>query len=232
MTRHPGCKTVLWDFDGTLGYRPRRWAECVVDAVAEVVPDLHVTVEMVIPHLARGYPWHDPETAHCGIDADTWWERLAPVLAGAAEAVGVAPKNALAAAAGVRRRYVDPSGFRLYDDVLPVLGELRRDGWRHVVLSNHVPELPEIATSLGLDDVVDRVFTSAEMGYEKPRREAYAIATQWCDEPATVWMVGDNPVADVEGAEAVGIPAILVRSEDPGGVRYARDLFGVADYLG
>ena len=26
-------------------------------------------------------------------------------------------------------------------------------------------------------------------------------------------MVGDNPHADVEGAEAVGLPAILVRSE-------------------
>jgi len=32
--------------------------------------------------------------------------------------------------------------------------------------------------------------------------------------PRVVWMVGDNPVADIVGAEAVGIPAILVRNKE------------------
>lgn len=32
-------------------------------------------------------------------------------------------------------------------------------------------------------------------------------------------MIGDNPEADVRGAEAAGIPAILVRSDDDGVAR-------------
>ncbi|MEW5866793.1 MAG: HAD hydrolase-like protein [Bacillota bacterium] len=39
-------------------------------------------------------------------------------------------------------------------------------------------------------------------------------------DPADVWMVGDNLVADVAGAEALGLPAILVRSPRRDDVRY------------
>jgi ribonucleotide monophosphatase NagD (HAD superfamily) len=47
-------------------------------------------------------------------------------------------------------------------------------------------------------------------------------------------MVGDNPVADVAGAEAVGIPAILVRgvAEKPNTIaRQSRDLTGILRWL-
>jgi putative hydrolase of the HAD superfamily len=60
----------------------------------------------------------------------------------------------------------------------------------------------------------DHVFTSVELGARKPEREAYervarAIGTQ----PARILFFDD--VADnIEGARAVGMPAILVRSPD------------------
>jgi putative hydrolase of the HAD superfamily len=37
-------------------------------------------------------------------------------------------------------------------------------------------------------------------------------------QPARMWMVGDNPVADIRGAEAVGIPAFLVHTESATGM--------------
>jgi FMN phosphatase YigB (HAD superfamily) len=49
--------------------------------------------------------------------------------------------------------------------------------------------------------------------------------------PAEVWMVGDNVVADVLGAEAVGISAVLVRRPDPRAARYADSLAGVERFL-
>ena len=45
-------------------------------------------------------------------------------------------------------------------------------------------------------------------------------------------MVGDNVVADVLGAEAVGLPAVLVRRPDPRAARYADSLAGVEQFLG
>jgi ribonucleotide monophosphatase NagD (HAD superfamily) len=45
-------------------------------------------------------------------------------------------------------------------------------------------------------------------------------------------MIGDNPVADVKGAEAIGIPAILVRSEGIDRCRHSSDLSAVPSILG
>ncbi len=80
------------------------------------------------------------------------------------------------------------------------------------MLSNHVPELAELIEGLGLGELVGEVFTSAAIGYEKPHPEIFRHALRVCGSPGRVWMVGDNPVADVEGAEAVGVPAVLVRA--------------------
>jgi ribonucleotide monophosphatase NagD (HAD superfamily) len=41
-------------------------------------------------------------------------------------------------------------------------------------------------------------------------------------------MIGDNPTADVGGAEAAGIPAILVRTDSADVTRRARDLYAAA----
>jgi FMN phosphatase YigB (HAD superfamily) len=92
-----------------------------------------------------------------------------------------------------------------------------------VIVSNHVPELPQLVDALGLGGLVDRVFSSALTGYEKPHPQAYLHALRECGRPAARWMVGNNPLADVAGAEAVGIPAILVRSTRDG-MRSAPDL--------
>jgi FMN phosphatase YigB (HAD superfamily) len=44
-------------------------------------------------------------------------------------------------------------------------------------------------------------------------------------------MIGDNVVADVLGAEALGIPAVLVRRPDSRAARYADTLAGVDEFL-
>ena len=44
-------------------------------------------------------------------------------------------------------------------------------------------------------------------------------------------MIGDNPVADVRGAEALGLRAILVRREAPGVRFHSPDLAGVVPIL-
>jgi putative hydrolase of the HAD superfamily len=80
---------------------------------------------------------------------------------------------------------------------------------------------------MGLDGVIDQVFTSALTGYEKPNPEAFRIALGGAD-PEACFMVGDNPVADVLGAEQVGIRGILVRGEASSGRPSAPDLMAAA----
>jgi putative hydrolase of the HAD superfamily len=226
-------RTVLWDFDGTLAHRPGRWSGCLVETLDEHEPDHGLRIEDLRPCLRSAFPWDEPERAHPELsDPEAWWGHVSGLLEGAYVAAGIEQPRAAALAGLARRRYVDPShGWQVYPDTVPALAALGRRGWRHVVLSNHVPELPRMIAALGLGDLVDAVVTSAEIGYEKPHPEAYACAQRVCGGSAG-WMVGDNYEADVAGAEAVGLRAVLVRSENVRATRYAPDLFGVARFLG
>jgi putative hydrolase of the HAD superfamily len=68
------------------------------------------------------------------------------------------------------------------------------------------------------------------MGYEKPHPEAFHLGLRGMDASAA-WMVGDNPVADVGGAEAVGIRAILVRRTDRSVKRQAESVAAAAELI-
>jgi len=223
--------TIFWDFDETLARRPGRWGAALLEALDAHVPGHGVTRDDIRPHLRTGFPWHTPDEPHPETtDPDAWWERLNAVLSDAFVRVGHgASAGALCAAA--RARYVDARSYGLFDDTLPVLERLRDAGWRHVVLSNHVPELPDIVAGVGLGGLVEHVVTSARTGYEKPHAEAYAIARRVAGDPERCWMIGDNPEADVRGAESAGIPAILVRNDAPGIPRRSPDLHGVLRWL-
>jgi putative hydrolase of the HAD superfamily len=225
-------RTILWGFDGTLATRPGRWSGALLDALDEHAPGHGLTRTDITPHLQTGFPWHTPEVAHPELcEPEMWWDRLNVVLRGAFEAVGCDPSTSAALAATARTRYVDPASYEVYDDVRPVLERLRNGGWRHVVLSNHVPELEGMVEGVGIRDLFDHVITSARIGFDKPHVEAYAHARRLAGDPDVVWMIGDNPKADVRGAEAVGIPAILVRREDASVARQADDLHGALRWL-
>lgn len=205
----------MWDFDGTLAWRPQLWSGCVLEVLDQHEPGHGATVETIRPHLQGRFPWHRHSTPHPELsEPDAWWAALAPLLAGAIEGCGIARGRALELTGAVRARFVDGSvGWRLFDDSLGALQATAAAGLRNVILSNHVPELAQIAAALGLDGLVQRVFTSGLSGYEKPHPQAFRQALDACGEPRVVWMIGDNPLADVQGAEALGIPAILIRTD-------------------
>jgi FMN phosphatase YigB (HAD superfamily) len=228
-------RLLIWDFDGTLAHRRGEtgWSILLAEALDAEEPGHGHPADVFRPHLRDGFPWHRPEVAHPELcEPEAWWASVRPVLARAYEAAGYAPARALELAEAARRLYVDPDvGWELFDDTLPALERLSRAGWTHAILSNHVPELRQIVAGLGLDDAFELVSCSAETGYEKPHAQAFASVLDRL-RPAEAWMVGDNVVADVLGAEAVGLPAVLVRRPDPRAARYADSLDGVEDVLG
>ena len=223
---------LIWDFDGTLGYRVGRWSSALHSVLEEAMPGHGFEKERLSTRLRNRFPWQAPEVPHPELSSpDPWWEALSPVFVRAFEAEGVDPPTARRLAVEVRRAYVDPRHWRLFDDATPALRELSSRGWAHLILSNHVPELPEILGNLGLARHLLEVFNSAESGYEKPHPWAFdgVLATVAGAEAA--WMVGDSLAADVRGAEAVGLPAILVRSAKRGTRYHCTDLYGIADIV-
>jgi putative hydrolase of the HAD superfamily len=209
------------------------WRGALTQVLDEHEPGHHVTSEMIRPLLRDGFPWDRSETPHPQLsEPDTWWEHVEQLLVRAYEGVGIASDRAQTLGRLVRARYVDARDWQLFGETIPVLTSLRERGWRHVILSNHVPELGSIVTGLGLGELIDEIVNSAETGYEKPHPEAFALARRIAGDPDVVWMVGDNPQADVAGAEAVGIPAILVvRAGELAGKRHVRTLDDVPRFL-
>lgn len=205
---------VIWDFDGTLAWRDGMWSGCALDVLDEHAPGHGVSIERLRAALRGGFPWHAWEQPHPQLsEPGRWWELVERRVAAAFEDVW-AGGDAAGMASALRERYLDVTvAWQLFEDTQPALRSLSERGWRHVVLSNHVPELDELIDGLGLAPHLDGVLTSAATGYEKPHPEAFRMALAACGHPAQAWMVGDNPHADVEGAEGVGLSAILVRGE-------------------
>ncbi len=224
---------LLWDFDGTLAYHTELWSGCLARILSELGSAGAITSDDVAPHLSAGFPWHSPEVAHPHLgDPDLWWAALYPVFQRAATSLGLHPEHAQRAAERMREEYPAPHRFCLFSDVLPALDTLHAAGWRHVLLSNHTPELPRIVTALGLDSHLDGLIGSAATGFEKPHPAMFEQGRRYARPGEPAWMIGDNYSADIEGAERCGIPAILVRKDHPVAQRQAPDLANLHTLLG
>jgi putative hydrolase of the HAD superfamily len=206
---------VFWDFEGTLAYRPGKWSRCLHQCLVEVAGPAVALIEADIRrHLSGNFPWHEHDRHHHHLaEPDAWWASLEVVLRRALRLAGANSETAQAAARLMRYRFTDPRWWVVFPDTAASLETLRTAGWRNVIVSNHVPELERLVGDLGLAGLVDTVFSSALVGWEKPNPEFFRHALERTGRPARVWMVGDNPIADIEGARAVGIPALHVQPE-------------------
>jgi putative hydrolase of the HAD superfamily len=192
------------------------WTAALLEVVEREQPGHAVTADQIRPYLQSGFPWHQPDRPHPQLASpDGWWAALEPVFEGAFAGLGFGSRQARSMARQVRPIYCNPGRWRLFDDALPTLGELSSRGWTHLILSNHVPELRALIGHLGLACFVDRVFNSAETGYEKPHPDAFRAVLVAVGDAKEVWMIGDSYEVDILGAEAAGIRAILVRRPFP-----------------
>ena len=102
--------------------------------------------------------------------------------------------------------------FTLYDDVLPVLEELRRHGQKLGLVSNGERDLDEFVAHHALE--VDVAIGSRAFGRTKPHPSIFAAALERLGvEPAAAAMVGDSYADDIEGARALGMRAFLLDRE-------------------
>jgi len=224
---------ILWDFDETLAWRPGRWSGTLAAVANEYKPGAGLTYDHFHPLIAGRFLWSRPEHEHPHLsDPDCWWSAMNPLFAEAFRKVGFAEDEAQSLAAKVRRQYIEPVHWRLFDDTVETLDMLSSRGWKHAILSNHVPELPAIVEALGLTRHFQAIFNSAQTGIEKPNLKAYRHALDCLQaDPESTWMVGDNVKADVLVPESLGIRTVLARNTDPQAPRSCNTLTDIPDIV-
>ena len=198
-----GLEAVLFDVDFTLakpgpdlgpeGYRelgaqfgldlePARYAEARAAAVA---------------NLRR-----HPELEH---DDEVWIAFTEEIIGG----MGGSGEAAHACAVEMTRRWERSENFELYEDVVPMLAELRRCGLKIGLVSNTGRDLAEFVALHGLD--VDAALSSGAHGKTKPDPTIFQAALEQLGVlPEKAAMVGDSIEDDVEGARALGLRAFLL----------------------
>ena len=144
------------------------------------------------------------------------------------------PRNrASECAIEIERGWEVSENFELYEDVLPVLADLRAQGLKVGLVSNGIRDLSAFVAHHRLD--VDVIVDSRTHGYVKPHPTIFRAALERLGVPAEeTAMVGDSPDEDVEGARALGMHAILVDRDDrhPNVEDRLTDLYGLPAALG
>lgn len=117
-------------------------------------------------------------------------------------------------AAGIRQYQKIRSVFmNPYPRTISTLIELIRRGFQLAILTD-APRLKawKRLAEMRLIEFFDYVLTKQEIGEPKPSALPFLTLLKKANvEPHQVVMVGDNPVKDVQGAQKVGICAILAR---------------------
>lgn len=101
--------------------------------------------------------------------------------------------------------------WRVFDDVIPALTELRNSGILLGVISNFDSRFYDVLEAVGLAPFFDSVHISTRVGAAKPDPAIFqaALAAHRI-EPHEAWHVGDSLREDIEGAKAAGLKAILI----------------------
>jgi len=93
-------------------------------------------------------------------------------------------------------------------DVLAALEALRRAGCRVGVVTNGGPDQRAKMDRAGLTPAIDGCCVSHELGAPKPSPRIFEEAAQRCGSSLSGWMVGDSPLADIQGGQGVGLRTV------------------------
>ncbi len=167
-----------------------------------------------------------PEFEH---DDEIWFTFTERIIIGMG---GTSPAS-YDCAVEITRGWERHENFELYDDVIPVLAELRAAGLKIGLVSNSARDVHAFAHHHGLE--IDAGISSFHHGKTKPHASIFRAVLDLLEVgPEQAAMVGDTIEADIDGARAIGMRAVLVDRLDqhPDVADRITDLRALAGVLG
>jgi putative hydrolase of the HAD superfamily len=215
----PPLRTVFFDLGDTLMYvHPdvptlylQTCSELGIVATPEAMSDaLHVGERMYRSALRAGAAFESSVA-----EARRFWQEYNELILAS---LGVAEADRPHIALACTERFWHPQSWRTFPEVHDVLRTLRSAGLQLAVISNFTDALVAVCQTHELDGYFDVLIASAAIGAQKPDAGIFREALRRTGaDPAASLHVGDNYVADILGARASGIPAVLLDRSRAGG---------------
>lgn len=226
-------KIIFWDFHGTLAYNDYMFSKALYKVLIKNAADTGITIDHIKKKPIKGLPWQDYEKEYLHLtESSAWWKNAEGIFIECYKELGIVEEKAVIYAKEVREVLIKVDEFILYEDTIETLSYFKNRGYANVILSNHIPELPDIVEGLGLSSYLLECISSANVGYEKPNSRIYRYALEKYNNPKDVWMIGDSIIADVKGAESAQIKGVLVRSKREDDIKYfSSNLIGLKEVI-
>jgi putative hydrolase of the HAD superfamily len=202
-------RAVLFDVDFTLAkpgpeFGPEGYVRAAERCGLTIDPSKHADARAAaLADLQK-----HPELEH---DEEIWIAFSQRMLRG----MGAEGERVRDCAVAIEQAWARAEHFEIYEDVLPVLDELRRQGIGIGVVTNGARDLDEFIDHHGLREHVDVAVSSRAHGRVKPHESIFRAALDELGvEPEDAAMVGDSPEDDIEGARALGMRALLLDRDE------------------
>jgi len=222
-------KYILWDFDGTLGYREgiEPWSDTLYSILLKN-GIVNIPLEKITPYLSSRYgkqiffTWHISEKTHNDLfNSKTWWEYYEYHFQRIFQEIGINKILSNKMSKEFRAVYMDNKKWHLFNDTIITLEKASEKQYQNIILSNHIPELDTIIENLDIKKYFSKIYSSANIGYEKPNRKIYEyVFNDIIANKDDCIIVGDSYKSDIIGGKNYGIKSILVRSENTNGYEY------------
>jgi putative hydrolase of the HAD superfamily len=196
-------RAVLFDVDFTLARPgPELGPEGYVRAGARHGLTLDPSRYEVGRQAALAALERHPELEH---DDEIWFTFTERIVRG----MGGSPPASHDCAVEITRGWERHENFELYEDVMPALDELRRAGLKIGLVSNSARDVHAFARHHALE--IDAGISSFHHGKTKPHASIFRAVLDLLEvSPPEAAMVGDTIEADIDGALALGMQAVLV----------------------
>ena len=203
-------KVLLWDFDGTLSY-PNK---CFSTALYTVVCELGYAIEQskAAEFINAAYSWKTPNVCYPDKTGEAWWDAMDEKIAAFCGENGIDATDVPKINACFREVLTDVGNYCLYDDTIETLKQCMTLGYKNILATNNYPEILENLKKLGVMPYLTDWVVSSHIGYEKPRKEFYEEAKRRGGNPEIIYMIGDNPIADIRGGKNADLITVAVHA--------------------
>ena len=201
-------KVLYWDFDGTLSYPNKSFPNALYLSLSEKGYALNQAE--IAKFLDTFYSWKTPQIDYPEQTNGLWWDMHFNKIQSFCHNQNIPDSAIDDICTAFRKKLINVSNYELYDDTATTLEACSRMGYKNYLITNNYPEIVDNLKMLNIAQYFTDYIVSSHIGYEKPRKEFFEYVRKLSGNPAVRYVIGDNPIADIQGGQEAGFTTIAV----------------------